>query len=168
MQTLTVCSCSGLPSWHASLHFHHLFSSLVIYSLQRENYKLCDDASFQGPYNVSSAVDASKYLTLVGVIAALISSLMAHGFLTMSRRIQAGAQRVACIDEAPCRPLVRLLPHAGKTVAKNYLVNSLLTNNAISLAGIGITVIGLQASVGKFSVFCTSSRIPQKIKSVLH
>lgn len=79
----------------------------------------------KGPYNVSSAVDASKYLTLVGVIAALISSLMAHGFLTMSRRIQ-----------------------AGKTVAKNYLVNSLLTNNAISLAGIGITVIGLQASVG--------------------
>ena len=38
---------------------------------------------------------------------------------------------------------------AGKTVAKNYLVNSLLTNNAISLSGIGITVIGLQVSVGE-------------------
>ncbi|KAF5826007.1 hypothetical protein DUNSADRAFT_5376 [Dunaliella salina] len=79
----------------------------------------------RGPYNVNSTVDASKYLTLVGVIAAFISSLMAHGFLTMSRRIQ-----------------------SGKRVAKNYLVNSLLTNNFIALAGIGITVIGLQASVG--------------------
>jgi hypothetical protein len=33
-------------------------------------------------------------------------------------------------------------------VARNYLSGTLLTNNAICLAGIAITVIGLQASVG--------------------
>jgi len=48
----------------------------------------------------------------------------------------------------------------GKTVAKNYLVNTLLTNNAISLAGIGITVIGLQASVGESLVCrCTAEAL---------
>lgn len=40
---------------------------------------------------MASVVDASKYLTLVGVIAAFISSLMAHGFLTLSRKVQKGA-----------------------------------------------------------------------------
>lgn len=47
-------------------------------------------------------------------------------------------------------PLLSTLLRAasGKAVAKGLLVTSLLTNNAISLAGIGITVIGLQASVG--------------------
>lgn len=144
----------------------------------------------QGPYNTSSVVDASKYLTLVGVIAAFISSLMAHGFLTMSRKIQTGAlymhswhtaslpvhalctyitltfaiRQLITNTSASDRPLLDdmqvsctlqfTLRHTpcvltGKVVAKNYLVNSLLTNNAISLAGIGITVIGLQASVGE-------------------
>jgi hypothetical protein len=48
--------------------------------------------SLQGG-NVGAVVDVSKYLTLVGVIAAFISSLMAHGFLTMSRKIQTGKVR---------------------------------------------------------------------------
>jgi hypothetical protein len=38
---------------------------------------------------------------------------------------------------------------AGGNVARNYLSGTLLTNNAICLTGIAITVIGLQASVGK-------------------
>jgi hypothetical protein len=36
------------------------------------------------------AVDISKYLTLVGVIAAFVSSLFAHGFLTLSRKLLSG------------------------------------------------------------------------------
>eukprot|EP00197_Chlamydomonas_leiostraca_P001982 CAMPEP_0202856918 /NCGR_PEP_ID=MMETSP1391-20130828/38_1 /ASSEMBLY_ACC=CAM_ASM_000867 /TAXON_ID=1034604 /ORGANISM="Chlamydomonas leiostraca, Strain SAG 11-49" /LENGTH=276 /DNA_ID=CAMNT_0049535635 /DNA_START=65 /DNA_END=895 /DNA_ORIENTATION=+ len=77
------------------------------------------------PKTPGSGIDVSKYLTLVGVLAAFASSLFAHGFLTLSRKLQSGG-----------------------TVAKAYLVGTLLTNNAICLAGIGITVIGLQASVG--------------------
>lgn len=42
--------------------------------------------------------------------------------------------------------------HAGGTVAHSYLLNTLLTNNAICLAGIALTVIGLQASVGEWPV----------------
>lgn len=71
------------------------------------------------------AGDISQYLTLGGVIASFISSLFAHGFLTLSKKLQNGG-----------------------TVARNYLVTTLLTNNAICLSGIAVTVIGLQASVG--------------------
>ncbi|KAJ9517631.1 hypothetical protein QJQ45_025031 [Haematococcus lacustris] len=74
---------------------------------------------------MGTAVDISKYLTLGGVLTAFVSAMFAHGFLTLSRKLLAGG-----------------------SVTKRYVVATLLTNNAICLAGIGITVIGLQASVG--------------------
>lgn len=72
-----------------------------------------------------SVGDISKYLTLAGVIASFVSALFAHGFLTLSRKLINGGN-----------------------VARGYMQGTLLTNNAICLAGIAITVIGLQASVG--------------------
>ncbi|KAJ9517374.1 hypothetical protein QJQ45_016739 [Haematococcus lacustris] len=74
---------------------------------------------------MGTAVDLSKYLTLGGVLTAFVSAMFAHGFLTLSRKLLAGG-----------------------SVTKRYVVATLLTNNAICLAGIGITVVGLQASVG--------------------
>jgi len=44
--------------------------------------------------NTTTVVDASKYLTLVGVVAAFVSTLMAHGFLSLSRKLKAGAADV--------------------------------------------------------------------------
>jgi len=77
------------------------------------------------PSGARSAVDISKWLTLVGVAAAFLSSFMAHGFLTLSQKLQAGG-----------------------IVSRSYVLTSLLTNNTICLGGIALTVIGLQASVG--------------------
>jgi hypothetical protein len=39
---------------------------------------------------IGGAVDISKYLTLVGVIAAFISAFFSHGFYTLSRKLLAG------------------------------------------------------------------------------
>ncbi|KAF8058327.1 lpxC [Scenedesmus sp. PABB004] len=70
--------------------------------------------------------DVSRWFTLVGIAASLLSTFFAHGFLTLAKR---------AINE-------------GKQVSRSFLVQNLVRNTNINLAGIGITLIGLQASVG--------------------
>ncbi|WIA41833.1 hypothetical protein OEZ86_009163 [Tetradesmus obliquus] len=70
--------------------------------------------------------DVSRWFTLVGIVASFISTFFAHGFLTLAKQ---------AINE-------------GKTVSRSFLVQNLVRNTNINLAGIGITLIGLQASVG--------------------
>lgn len=77
------------------------------------------------PPGMTPAGDVSKWLTLVGVVLAFVSTFFAHGFLNLAKKVQEGGQ-----------------------VGREWLVNSLLTNNTINLWGIGVTIIGLQASVG--------------------
>lgn len=52
----------------------------------------------------NTPTDISKYLTLVGIVAAFVSSLFAHGFLTLSRKIQNGELRRRCALHAHALP----------------------------------------------------------------
>eukprot|EP00879_Flechtneria_rotunda_P024706 GHRR01026212.1.p1 GENE.GHRR01026212.1~~GHRR01026212.1.p1 ORF type:complete len:210 (+),score=34.55 GHRR01026212.1:387-1016(+) len=70
--------------------------------------------------------DISRWFTLVGVAFSFLSTFFAHGFLTLARQ---------AINE-------------GKLVSRSYLVQNLVRNTNINLLGIGITLVGLQASVG--------------------
>lgn len=70
--------------------------------------------------------DISRWFTLVGIGASLLSTFFAHGFLTLAKQAISG----------------------GKAVSRAALVANLVRNTNINLAGIGITLIGLQASVG--------------------
>ncbi|GBF95301.1 TIC, chloroplastic [Raphidocelis subcapitata] len=70
--------------------------------------------------------DVSRMFTLIGIAAAFISTFFAHGFLTVARQ---------AINQ-------------GKAVSRSFLVQNLVRNTNINLLGIGITLIGLQASVG--------------------
>lgn len=68
--------------------------------------------------------DVSRWFTLVGIVCSFISTFFAHGFLTLAKQ---------AINE-------------GKQVSRSFLVQNLVRNTNINLAGIGITLIGLQAS----------------------
>eukprot|EP00775_Hariotina_reticulata_P013608 gene13608-13733_t len=70
--------------------------------------------------------DISRWFALVGIIFAFISTFFAHGFKTLAKQ---------AIND-------------GKQVSRTFLVQNLVRNTNINLAGIGITLIGLQASVG--------------------
>lgn len=62
----------------------------------------------------------------MGVAFSFISTFFAHGFLSLARK---------AINE-------------GRQVSRSFLVQNLVRNTNINLFGIGITLIGLQASVG--------------------
>eukprot|EP00877_Chromochloris_zofingiensis_P010475 jgi/Chrzof1/5681/Cz16g11150.t1_TIC21B[v5.2] len=70
--------------------------------------------------------DVSRWFTLVGIVCAFISTFFAHGFLTLARRAA----------------------NEGKVVRKSAFVQNLVRNTTLNLLGIGITIFGLQASVG--------------------
>jgi len=70
--------------------------------------------------------DVTRWFTLVGVVCAFISTFFADAFLRLARK---------SLDQ-------------GKHVSKTFLLQNLVRNININLLGIGITIIGLQASVG--------------------
>ncbi|KAF6261840.1 hypothetical protein COO60DRAFT_726021 [Scenedesmus sp. NREL 46B-D3] len=70
--------------------------------------------------------DVSRWFTLVGIVASFISTFVAHGVHTLAKQ---------AINE-------------GRVVSRSFLVQNLVRNININLAGIGITLLGLQASVG--------------------
>eukprot|EP00878_Enallax_costatus_P031606 GHUV01034568.1.p2 GENE.GHUV01034568.1~~GHUV01034568.1.p2 ORF type:complete len:173 (+),score=58.06 GHUV01034568.1:555-1073(+) len=70
--------------------------------------------------------DVSRWFTLVGIVFSFISTFVAHGILSLARR---------AINQ-------------GRQVSRSFLVQSLVSNVNINLLGIGITLVGLQASVG--------------------
>ncbi|KIY96600.1 hypothetical protein MNEG_11360 [Monoraphidium neglectum] len=73
-----------------------------------------------------SPPDISRIFTFLGIVASFISTFFAHGFLTLARQ---------AINE-------------GKAVRRSALVQNLVRNTNINLAGIGVVLLGLQASVG--------------------
>lgn len=66
----------------------------------------------------------SRIFTVIGIVCAFFSTFFAHGFLTMARQ---------AINQ-------------GKAVKRSFLVQNLVRNTNINLLGIGITLVGLQAS----------------------
>lgn len=68
--------------------------------------------------------DVSRWFTLVGIALAFISTFVAHGILSLARQ---------AINQ-------------GRQVSRSFLVQSLVSNVNINLLGIGITLVGLQAS----------------------
>lgn len=78
--------------------------------------------------------DVSRWFTLVGIVASFISTFFAHGFLTLAKQ---------AINE-------------GRQVSRGFLVQALVRNTNINLAGIGITLIGLQASGKGTALFMSS------------
>ena len=73
------------------------------------------------------ALDVSKYFALSGLLLSWVSTFFAFTFLQLSRRLVAGD---------------------AKGLHASGLLASLLRNTTINLLGIGLTTIGLQASVG--------------------
>jgi hypothetical protein len=76
------------------------------------------------PQKTKQPGDISRWFTLVGIVCGFLSTFFAHGFLTLARQ---------AIQQ-------------GKAVKRSYLVSNLLRNTNINLLGIGITLVGLQAS----------------------
>lgn len=70
--------------------------------------------------------DISRVFTFIGIIAGFISTFFARSFLDKAR---------AAIDD-------------NKPVKRSALLAALVRNTNINLAGIGIVLVGLQASVG--------------------
>ncbi|KAG2446886.1 hypothetical protein HYH02_008042 [Chlamydomonas schloesseri] len=66
-----------------------------------------------------------RYFTAGGIVAAFLSTFFAHGFLRLARNLS-----------------------AGETVNPGWVGANLLRCNALNVAGIALTVVGLQASVG--------------------
>ncbi|PNW76638.1 hypothetical protein CHLRE_11g467759v5 [Chlamydomonas reinhardtii] len=66
-----------------------------------------------------------RYFTAAGIVAAFLSTFFAHGFLRLARNLS-----------------------AGEAVNPGWLGANLLRCNALNVAGIALTVVGLQASVG--------------------
>jgi hypothetical protein len=70
------------------------------------------------------STDVTRWFTLVGVVCAFISTFFADAFLRLARR---------ALDQ-------------GRAVSKTFLLQNLVRNININLVGLGITIIGLQAS----------------------
>lgn len=68
--------------------------------------------------------DISRIFTVIGIVCAFFSTFFAHGFLSLARQ---------AINQ-------------GKAVKRSFLVQNLVRNTNINLLGIGITLVGLQAS----------------------
>lgn len=68
-----------------------------------------------------------RYFTAAGIVAAFLSTFFAHGFLRLARNLS-----------------------AGEAVNPGWLGANLLRCNALNVAGIALTVVGLQASVGEW------------------
>ncbi|KXZ55522.1 hypothetical protein GPECTOR_2g1071 [Gonium pectorale] len=66
-----------------------------------------------------------RYMTAAGIAAAFVSTFFAHGFLRLSRTLADGG-----------------------VVSPGWLTANLLRCSSLNLAGIFVTVVGLQASVG--------------------
>ncbi|KIY98992.1 hypothetical protein MNEG_8972 [Monoraphidium neglectum] len=75
---------------------------------------------------LSGPSDVSRWFTFAGIVFGFLSTFFAHGFLTLARQ---------AISE-------------GKEVKRSFLVSNLVRNININLAGVGVVLIGLQASVG--------------------
>lgn len=82
--------------------------------------------------------DVTRWFTLVGIVFSFLSTFFAHGFLSLARK---------AINE-------------GRQVSRAFLYQNLVRNTNINLFGIGITLIGLQASGRWWCLQSAESRQP--------
>ncbi|GFR45189.1 hypothetical protein Agub_g6578, partial [Astrephomene gubernaculifera] len=110
--------------WQCGLSFVAFWVQLAL-SVVAAGVLLFSLATTANSANQALSAAWPRYLTAAGTALSLTSAFFAHGFLRLGRQLRAGGG-----------------------VAAGWLAGSLLRCNAVNVAGIAVTVVGLQASVG--------------------
>ncbi|EFJ45765.1 hypothetical protein VOLCADRAFT_118304, partial [Volvox carteri f. nagariensis] len=108
--------------WQKSLSFLAFWMQLALTGVSA-GVLLFSLAASGAPAGANPSWD--RYFTACGVVCGFISTFFAHGFLRLARRLA-----------------------AGEVVEPGWLEGSLLRCNGLNVLGMGVTVVGLQASVG--------------------